>query len=201
MTVFKEPGALRKIVVRAVAVTALIEVYVNLVVFPLPVELVLVPGLTMLTLITAAAGTNPDYALLKTLLDWLLGAIGTALLIYVTVHLATHASELAPADIGRRFGLPIWLTFGLLPFIAALAVYAHYDSAFSMIRWACPESDRRRRAYSALLTGLHLRASQVARFNGLWAKQVVAAESLSEARTVVAAFRESGGRQLPGTPM
>jgi len=187
--VFKRGGSVWSLFSAAVGLTVFVEVFVNLYVFPLPVELILVPLVSFLAMMSVVAGTEARFATIKKLVDGTVGLIGIVFIIYVTIKLATGWNDLDRTT-WQRFALPIWMTLGVMPFLVCLGLYSNYDTAFSMIRWASDDRQRRRRARVALITGLHLHAREVGAFNGMWCKLLTRADSLSDARAVVRRFRE-----------
>ena len=189
ISVFKENGSVWALFRTAVGLTVFIEVFANLYVFPLPVELILVPLISFLVMMSVVAGTEERFGTVKTLVDGTVNFIGTTFLLYATIKLATEWGDLDQV-VWQRFALPVWMTVGVMPFFILLGFYSNYDTAFSMIRWASDDRRRRRRARIALITGLHLHAREVGAFNGMWCKLLTRANSLSDARAVIQRFRD-----------
>jgi hypothetical protein len=175
----------RQSALRAIKFSVLLEFYVGLVVFSLPVELVLIPCVTLLVLMSLVAGSERRA---KQAIDFVISMIGWAMLIYVTVRLATTWNQIDESHELRVLALPIWMTFSLLPFIFVLSLYMGYDAAFSRIRSATESKPARRRGRLALLLGLHLRTRTVNNFALHWARRLTDAASLVEARRVVREF-------------
>lgn len=182
-------GGFKEIMTGALAFTAFVEVFVNLFALPFAVEFVLVPLVTFLYLLSIVAEFKPEHAPVKKLANTGLTVIGTILLLYATTRVLIHWNEFDKAAGLNKLLLPVWLTFWALPFIAVLGVYSNYDSAFTKIRGATDRRADRARARIALLVGLHLRAREVGRFNGIWAKQLAATHTLVDALRVVRRFR------------
>lgn len=192
--VFKPGGSFRQIVRASISSTIFVEAFVNLYVFPLAVELLLLPVAVFIAGMSAVADSDPQfagvkYAPVKRLLAALTTTLGFVLIGWVLVNLATGWRELNVPLNAEKVALPIWLTLATLPFVAALGAFASYDSAFAMIRWASDDRRRRARARLALAWELRLRVRQVGSFNAPWGKELTAAGSLSEARGVVRRFR------------
>lgn len=186
--VFKRGGSVWSLFSAAVGLTVFVEVFVNLYVFPLPVELILVPFVSFLAVMSVVAGTKERFATVKRLVDGTVSLIGAVFIIYAAIKLTTGWNDLDRTT-WQRFALPIWMTLGVMPFLVCLGLYSNYDTAFSMIRCASDDRQRRRRARLALITGLHLHAREVGAFNGMWCKLLTRADSLSDARAVVQRFR------------
>jgi hypothetical protein len=191
-TLFKRSDqTLRPLVARLLGVTLVVEVLVNLYVFPLPVELVLVPFVTFLVCLGLVASREPDHKAVSDLVGGIQAVLGLGLFAYVAVRIAFDWDGFL--DIGvLKLALPIWLTLACLPFMILMGLFSAYSTAFAMIRWASLEPARRQRARAALLRGLHLRAADVATFNGMWCKALTRSETDQQAREVVRQFRELG---------
>lgn len=196
-TLFNRPSSLRRLVLKAVGLTALVEVFVNLYVFPLPIELILLPALALLATMSVVAGTEDRFATLGKLIDGAMTIVGFSLFTYVAIRLLTEWDSFDQALGLQKLALPIWLTIGVLPFVLVLGVCSAYDSAFSMIRWASDERGRRLRARLALIVGLHLQPRSVTAFSGLWCKELTAARSWRDAMEVVRRFRQRDAAALP----
>jgi hypothetical protein len=181
----------RRAVLNTIKYTILIEFYMNLVVLSLPVELVLVPVVTILTLLSIVTSTDDQYKSVKTLLNWVTSLIGCALLITVTTRLAHSWHRIDAAGDLRQFALPVWLTVGLLPYIYLLSLWAGYELLFLRIDFATDSRMSRRRAKLALLVGLNARTHRVNQFAHPWMHRVSAASSFSEAYRVVRNYRHS----------
>ncbi len=138
---------------------SLVEVFVNLVVFPLVVELILFPVLACLVMTTALAGSNPELKAAKGPSETLTAMIGLGLVAYVLIKVIT-SPDLLNGTTGLRFFLPVWLSLGVLPYFYLLALYAGYDSAFRRINFNCSDRSTRRRAKWALMRRCHFRAGR-----------------------------------------
>jgi hypothetical protein len=182
---------IRRSLAQTVALTVLIEGFVNLYVFALPIELVSVLLLTLLVMTTTLAESEERFAPVAKLGNGLLVGIGLVLLGYVAIKLATGFGSVDWAHVGRLLVLPVWLGLGALPAIYALGVYMAYDSAYRRINLFAENTEcgswPRRRAKLALILGTHFRARAAAGFKRPVARRLVLAESFKEARQIVAA--------------
>jgi hypothetical protein len=196
VSLFTGQRSFKRLLLAALGLTAFVEVFVNLYVFPLVIELILVPVLVFLVAMSVVAETKDEFAPVKKLVDGLLTTIGLGVLLYVAIRLAADWENLDQRLGLQKLALPIWLTLGTLPFVAALGIWSHYDMAFSRIAWATNDRRARVRARVALMVGLHLRARDVADFDGLWCKELAATSSSAEARAVVRRFRDRASSPL-----
>ena len=170
---------LRRKAAAALRATILVEVFVNLVVFPLPLELVLVPFVTVLTMVSAFSGLKPEFEPAAKLTNSVLGWIGFSLLAYVAISLTSDPGQISETT-GFRFLLPVWLSLGVLPYIYIVALYLGYDSAFRRIKYNSADRATRRRARWALIRHCGLRAHRLGDFRGGWIIGVVEAKGDEE---------------------
>jgi hypothetical protein len=105
----------RRAVVAAVGITALLELYGNLVVFPLWIELTLQPTLLFLMLMGTFAGQKPEYAPVKRLFDGVSATVTLIVPVVVSVDLVRGWNTFDKAEMARSLALPIWLTIGSFP--------------------------------------------------------------------------------------
>jgi hypothetical protein len=174
-----------------VRVTVLVEVFVNLYVFSLALELILLPVLPVLLMLSIVAGSDQRCASVKALIDTVVALIGFALFAYVLYQVVTDWQDFDRTGALRKFALPLWLAAGIVPFVYLLGLYAAYDRAFSSIDSATDEPHQRLRAKLALVLKLRARTQDIATFVGYWPKQASAAPTLREACRVIDQFRAS----------
>lgn len=148
--VFKPGGSFGRVIRASISSTVFVEAFVNLYVFPLAVELLLLPVAVLIAGMSAVAESDRQFA----------------------------SAKYAPA---KRLlaGLTKTLGFVLIGWVLVNA----------MIRWASNDRRRRARARLALAWELGLRVRHVGSFNGPWCKELTAARSFAEARSVVRRFR------------
>jgi hypothetical protein len=119
---FASPGAKhapKRVVAGAIGLAVFMEVVVNFYVFALPVELLLVPFLTVLVAISVYAEGKEQYVLAKRLVDALLTTFGVVALAYVVLRVATDWGSFDWELASQKLALPVWLTLGALPLLAA----------------------------------------------------------------------------------
>jgi hypothetical protein len=189
--VTKQRHFVRRTLTGTIALTVFIEGVVNLYVFPLGVELVSVPLLTVLVVLTTFAESEERFASVAKLGNGLLTGIGLVLLGFVALRVATGFSSVDWAHVGRLIVLPVWLGVSIMPAIYGLGLYMAYDSAFRRISFFAENNHcgswPRRRAKLAVMLGTHFRARAAASFGGPIAHHLTLAASFKEARDIVAA--------------
>ena len=187
----REPHFFRRTALTAVKAGAFIEFYVNLYVFPFLGELVLLPMITMLVMLSLVAGRDDKTRDVKRFIDALTALFGLALLAFVTLSLIVNWRQLDWPGTVRRLALPTWLTLGMLPYLYALSLFSNYEQAFLQLRWASHDPMAIRRAKLALLTELNVHTRLVGNFVIPWPARLTGASSFHEARRIVREYRES----------
>jgi hypothetical protein len=189
----KKPGYFIRAIRRATGLTGFVTVFVNLAVFSLPGELILLPVVTFLVLLAAVAKTDPEHAPALKLVNLLLSALG----IFCVVHVGVNLVDALQADhTVRALFLPLWLTLGALPLIYAVGLYSEYEQAFLRIDLhADADPNAARRARRALLRAAHLNVRNLGGFAGRWIHDVATAESKAEARRVMRSWKRNWRRE------
>jgi hypothetical protein len=168
----------------------LIDFFINLAVLPLPIELILVPCLTGLLLMSAVAEGREGLGQAKSCVDGILGLLGIALFVYVGVSVLSDWSSFNDAATLESLLLPIWLTLAVLPYIYALAVWSGYQRVFGMVDRATDKCAARCRGRLALAVGLGPRARELGQFHLYPARRIGEAETFRDARRAVREFRD-----------
>ncbi len=182
-------GWIGRTVRRAVGLAVFVEVFVNLRVFSLPVELVLVPAMTFIVMLGVVADHDDQYRAVSRLVKGLLTIIGLAFMVYVATSLI---GDPKPGETTRKLLLPVWLTIGVMPLIYLVGLWSAYELAFMRIRFQTEDDpDSRRRAKRAFARAVKWRAADADGFAGHWIYDLANAESTEDARDVMQRFRAS----------
>jgi hypothetical protein len=107
-----------------------VEFVVNLYVFNLYVELVLVPVLFFISVMLVIPGKGTAYARARKVLNGFIVIIGLAMLIFALVHVFGDFTHFATIGNAKTFLLPPVLTFAFLPFMYCLTLWARYGTLF-----------------------------------------------------------------------
>lgn len=117
----------------AFTLTVVVEFVAVAYTFGLLAELVLVPVLVFLGLLSGVAGTKPKYGPTKRLLEWVLAAFGI-LLTWVSIRqIVVDPTAFFTTATGRSFVLPIALTLGSFPLLYLWYAVTKLESAFISI--------------------------------------------------------------------
>lgn len=181
----------RRTILGIISVGVFVEVFVNLYVFSLWIELALLPALAVLLMLSVVAGSEQRFASVKALIDTVLGLIGLALIAYVVFQIATDWQDFDRTGALRKFALPVWLTIGVVPFVYLFSLYFAYDGAFRQVDFETNQRRQRWRVKVALVLHLRVGIQDIAAFRFYWAKRAAAAPSFRDATQVIDDFKAS----------
>jgi hypothetical protein len=185
----KDRHYFRKSILRIFGISAVIVFALNVVVFPLVVELMLVPVLTFFTTLVVFVDLSDEHAELRGPLAWLNAVMGFVLVGFSIWWLARNLNSVDPGTEALRFALPLWMTLLAIPYIYVFVLAAAYESAFIRVDFTSAGMREKRRAKWALLSVAVLRRSTIIGLRPGWAVAVVAVETWSGARAAVRANR------------
>lgn len=123
----RDPHHFKAALVSTLRATVVVGFIYNLYVFHLAIELILLPVLFLLACVLAVADRNAEYASVKRLMQFLLGALGLAILSYAASRIALEFDAFASTRTLESLLLPVALTLAFIPFIYALAIYTCYE--------------------------------------------------------------------------
>lgn len=187
---YEERRFYTRTLVRVVALTALVEFYVNLVAFPLWIELLLVPAALFLTLLSAVAGMKPETEVVRRWADRLLATAGAAVIVATGASLAAQWDTLDKSELALAFAQPIWLTLAALPFVFVFSLLVNYEEHFVRIGFFSKENPAAaRRAKLALIRTYHVRNRELHRFPGLGIQELARARDWADVRRIIAFHR------------
>jgi hypothetical protein len=181
-------GFFRRACMTAVGLTAFLEFYGNLVVFPLIVELLLQPTLVFFLLMRSTPAKRPEEETVKNLFFGLSVVLSLVVLGVVTVDLVQSWNAVDKAESGRLLALPIWLTLGALPLVYLFGMLDGYEGAIRRAE-RLPKNGRTMwRVRAALFLGFRL-SRDTAGFVSPWPERLADAPSLKEGLGVVGRYR------------
>jgi hypothetical protein len=185
-----DPHYARKALGRAVGFTVVFEAIANLYVFPLLVELILVPTLALLAGMAALAEARPDdndSRVIKRPLNILIGTFGLTIIAFAAIHIIADLTSGHFGHFLKGLVLPVWLGLSALPFIYLFGVGLAYSSAFFRLKMAFNYSpSAARRAKLSLMRGVRFHAYYLGGFAEPWPKRLISATTRSDARQIVA---------------
>ena len=123
----------QKVLLDNLKLVVLLEFIINLYVFNLAIEIILIPILFIIVVLLAYAESKKEYVDVKKVLDYILGIIGICFIIFALSNIFMNFPSFANLDNLRSFLLPPILTLAFLPFIYLFALYIVYESFFLRI--------------------------------------------------------------------
>src|SRR6266568_782465 len=106
---------------------------INLYVFNLVTELILLPVVTSLAMLGAVAASKHEFEPVKKLVNWTMVGIGITFLVYAVINITTNFHDFATVKDLEGFLTPIVLTLTLLPFAYLLGLDSAYESLFVQV--------------------------------------------------------------------
>ena len=175
-----------------VRVTAFVEFFVNLYVFPLWVELIFQLFVAVIVVGGIVAATNQTLLPVKKLLDGLAAATGLIVVFLVARHLIQHHDEGDGRSTVLSFLQPVILSIVVVAMTYIAALVSSYELAFMRIGWSQPSRRQRVRSKLALLVTLHVHLGMVHNFAGMPPRKLADATSWRAARQVVRDYKSGG---------
>ena len=170
----------------ALGLSAIVEFYMGLGSFPLPVEIMLLPTLAFLVVIATVATAKPETRVVGRIANAVLAVLGISLVVGATLALINRP-QLDLAEIARSFALLVWLTAASLPFVFVFSLIANYHDTFHYINTDTAGDKRaRRRSKAAVLLSFHLRNRELHKFTPSDARDLARTTSWGEARRLIA---------------
>jgi hypothetical protein len=143
-----KPGYFRRQVTRTIGLGVAVGFYLNLVVFPLLVEIPLQFFIAFVAIATAMTKSKKELSIHRTFYERLQAIVGLTFLAVAAAWTVTTVRTLDPRELSLSFLLPVWLTIGVLPIIYIFSILFSYQSALLRLRW---HSDNRRSTWKARL--------------------------------------------------
>lgn len=130
----ERPDTFRKLVLVSFTITTVLVFIVELVSFPLWVELLMLPALVFLTLLIAVAELKPEHASVLNLFRVVQVLSGLLIFGFSLALVVERVEEFWSLNMFREFALPLLLWLLFVPFIYLLAVLMAYEESFVILR-------------------------------------------------------------------
>lgn len=130
-----DPHWARTILRPALRLTLIVEFLVNLYVFPLGVEMALVPFVVLIVLLEAVAALDPAHAPARKFSTWVITTIGFGLLAYVLMRLFGDLGGFLTRENAEDFLLAPALTLASFPILFIVVRWVRWDTAAVRRRW------------------------------------------------------------------
>ncbi|MCE5163756.1 hypothetical protein [Plesiomonas sp. PI-19] len=122
-----------KLALSNLSLSVLFEFFINVYKFPLVIELIFVPLVTLITWIVVYAGYHDEHKNVEVFGKKIIHVIGGCVIFYAMYNLVFDFDELLKVDNLRQFILPLIYSVGVIPALWLSSVYSVYDSVFTMI--------------------------------------------------------------------
>jgi uncharacterized membrane protein len=189
-------GELQRLVARAVALTALIEFVANAYTFPLPVELLLVPGVVVLVLLASFADLRPEFAIVRAPLRALCIALFLGTLTPTVVFVVQHVGQLASAERAREFLLPLVLTIAFIPYLYGVRMVVAWQTALSMLKGEMQDRPSLlKKARRALISSCRVSLSRIQMFEPQFRLRLAAATSEEDIHRTINDFERAAAER------
>lgn len=116
-----------------------IEFLINLYVFDLWFEIILVPVFVFFGGMIAIAETDEKYEMVKKVLTFIMSLIGLVFIGYASYMVITDFKHFATLENFENFYLPILFSITFLPFVYLAALYAGYETFFVRLKFFVPD--------------------------------------------------------------
>lgn len=119
-----------------------LEFIINLSVFSLPVEIVMLPFITFLAIIMEFSKNHKNAQVVHDIFAKALVIIGVGLAAYAAYQIFINFEELFTLETLGKFLTPILLSILFMPFIYLVALYATYEKLFLRIEYFIENKDK-----------------------------------------------------------
>lgn len=136
-------------------------------------ELILLPVLTLLVLMSEFSAKDKNHSAVKNLIDWILSGIGFYILAYIIFKMITDFSQIANEQTIYDFFIPPLLTLFFLPFVFALLVYSTYENVLTQTQFAIKHKGHRLAAKLLAMVFFNVRIELLERWSGMLHLQTI----------------------------
>jgi len=180
-----DEGLVSGLLIGALVAAVSVDAIVNLAVFPLAFEMILLPLATILLLVGLIAKRKPETESVSAFTNGCLAVIGYLLIGMIFVFAVT-----GQVDWGlelRAVILPLWLTLWIIPLVWLLYIWLGYDAAF---RWIGFELDgtASRRVKMAVAIRCRWDVDSLGGFRGVWVREAGDARGLVSTVRIVSKY-------------
>lgn len=132
----KNPLHIKEIIKENIKLIIVLEFVINLYIFSLPIELILVPMTTFLVLLQLVSKMDKKHTSVTKIVSFILGIIGLIIIGYTCYKSITDFNNFASFQNLQSFLFPILLTAIYIPFLYAIIVFMFYEEFFVVINSA-----------------------------------------------------------------
>jgi hypothetical protein len=157
-------GFFKEAALDGIRLIAVLEFVLNVYTFPLLVELILLPVLAALAILSAVADTEKRFHSVKRLITGILALYGIGLVVYALASIILSFHDFASFKRLEDFLVPIVLTLLAIPFYYLFALIMLYESLFTRLNMRVRNPKLQRFAKLAILKACGFRLAKARRF-------------------------------------
>ncbi len=184
-------GVVKHVVKEVLGVTALLVVYLNLVLFPLWGELVLQVVLLFFVMFSVVGKRDPGTAAVGSFFDVLMALIGIGLTAHVAIQVASGFNEFDWEREATAFALSVWLPVSLIPFIYVLGLIASCEATLVRAKFLNGRQVLPLAVRLAFLLGVLGSLRYATCFAGRWLPELAKQKSFRDASRIMREYRRS----------
>jgi len=160
----KEEKYFKRLFIDYLKLVAILEFVTSLYSFDLIIELILVPILIFIVMLSAVSDTQEKYHKMKKVFDAILSIIGFCVILYTLIKIVTDFSNFANESNLTTFILPLILTTIYLPFIYFFALFISYDTLFNRLIYFIKNNGDKKNAKWKIFFSFHFKLRELNRF-------------------------------------
>lgn len=130
---FNESVYIKRTIFSSLKLIALIQFIVNLYVFNLIVEIIIIPIVTIIVIMDVYSGSQEKYARIHKVTTGMLAIFGLVMVTISVVNILSNKEAYFILENIRKLFLPFLLMIGYMPFIYMFALYSEYEILFKRI--------------------------------------------------------------------
>jgi len=127
-------GEFSSVIIDALKLTVLVEFLVDSYTFPLPVELLFVPLITILLMLRGYASAFQKHFQVESLLGWVQAFIGIVIIVFVVGRVVVDLDNLLTIQTAQELLIAPAMSVLLIPFVYAVLIYLSYESLFIVLK-------------------------------------------------------------------
>lgn len=185
-----DPLYLRKLLRQAVKLTILVEFLVAFYVFPLLVELVLIPVVTIVVFLNLVAESDPKLTPARRALNAFITGLGFVVLAIVAIRAISDPDHLFTRANGEELLVAPVMTLALIPLLYAWALICGYEQLFVRVKFF----RRKDRPFPgsvrwAILRACHVSFGRLTRFSNSFTGRLHGLQTDADRAEMIADFR------------
>ncbi|MDQ8195468.1 hypothetical protein QEH59_13615 [Coraliomargarita sp. SDUM461004] len=173
--------------------SVVLEFVVQLYVFPLVVELFVVPIAALIGAMIAVCETDEKFAPVKRLLNGVLSILGFTMIAYAAYRLPPEFSNFWQWSTVLSFSLPIVLTVLFIPFLWLVAVAVAYENVFCRLQFFMTDSKMQRFVRRQMYWNFGMRFYEVNRWWPIYMQERPQTKEAFKQSMVRARFEKENG--------